>query len=84
LLKPLKTLVRGRQEAQLLLGCPIRKNNPNPNPNIAGPERVRQHLDARHGGRTGDNLAKTGTSLYQCIRVGATVAVLLARHSLSA
>jgi len=35
------------------------QSNPNPN---AGPARVRRHLGARPGGRTGDNLAKTDTS----------------------
>jgi len=39
-----------------------RKTNPNPNPKIAGPARVRWRLSARHGGRTGNNLAKTGGS----------------------
>ena len=37
-------------------------SNPNPNPNIAGRARVRRRLGTRHGGRTGHNLAKTGTS----------------------
>jgi len=32
------------------------------NPNIAGPARVRRRLGARHVGRMGHKLAKTGTS----------------------
>jgi len=50
------------QEAQLLLGWPTvlssHKTNHNPNPNIAGPVRVRQCLSTHHSGGTGHNLAK--------------------------
>jgi len=60
-----------------------------PNPNIAGPARVRQRLDARHGLTAAERAIiwqKTCSSplVYQCFRVGATVAVLLAWRSLSA
>jgi len=41
--------------------CPSCKTNPNRNPNIAGPARVRWRLGTCHDGRMGHNLAKIGT-----------------------